>query len=84
MNTRKPFVVPALAGLIPFRLKAVQQTAQPQRCNFLFRPELIAAAPSGAETFGGWKPPLRNCELARCVPLENRFPQNLKKGRDPS
>ena len=29
MSTRKPFVVPALAGLLPFRLKAVQQTAQP-------------------------------------------------------
>ena len=28
MNSRKPFVVPALAGIIPCRLKAVQQTAQ--------------------------------------------------------
>ena len=28
MNARKPFVVPALAGLVLFRLKAVQQTAQ--------------------------------------------------------
>ena len=28
MNTRKPFVVPALAGILLFRLKAVQQTAQ--------------------------------------------------------
>ena len=41
MNTREPFVVPALAGLIPFRLKAVQQTAQPQRCNFLLRFGLV-------------------------------------------
>ena len=28
MNTRKPFVVPALAGTVLFRLKAVQQTSQ--------------------------------------------------------
>ena len=28
MKSRKPFVVPALAGIIPCRLKAVQQTAQ--------------------------------------------------------
>lgn len=28
MNTRKPFVVPALAGKLPLRLKAVLQTAQ--------------------------------------------------------
>ena len=28
MKTRKPFVVPALAGILPFRLKAVQQTTR--------------------------------------------------------
>jgi len=35
MNTRKPFVVPALADMLPFRLKAVQQTAKIAWCNFL-------------------------------------------------
>jgi len=28
MSGRRMFVVPALAGILPFRLKAVQQTAQ--------------------------------------------------------
>ena len=39
MNARKPFVVPALAGILPFRLKAVQR-----RTNGPRRPRAHASA----------------------------------------
>ena len=54
MKARKPFVVPALAGILPFRLKAVQQTAKTPSCNFLGSPERLnpatLPAPEGPTT----------------------------------